>query len=238
TTIRLGFRQVKGLSRSAAENIVIQRALQTWVSLEDFLQRTHIPKDQRRVLAKIGALNALAGHRRSALWQVEHYLDEEDLFSWAARRTNVASVSENLPPLSNMNAIERLRADYEGLDLTTGKHPMAYVRAQLSGALTAYDLLQRKHGDQVEVAGLVVCRQRPGTAKGNLFISLEDETGISNTFVPSPMYEKHRLTITQESFLRIRGRLQKVDNVTSIYTEHVEPLEFATKLQPQSHDFH
>ena len=137
-----------------------------------------------------------------------------------------------------MNPVERLQADYDGLNLTTGKHPMAYLRGQLTGVWTAEDLKRGKHGDKLATAGLVICRQRPGTAKGNLFISLEDETGISNAFVPSTTYEKYRLTITQEPFLKLYGHLQKVDDVTSIFTEHVEALEFSTAIATQSHDFH
>ncbi|MDF1812035.1 MAG: error-prone DNA polymerase [Verrucomicrobiales bacterium] len=277
--IRLGLRQVKGLDRIAGARIVMQRAIREWDSLEDFLQRTGIDKDQRRVLAKIGALDTLSAHRRDALWKVETWLDPDDLFSWSNRqetqrvcessdstgyspafnRVQSETVQGTVPdrtgynrstdapasattsetsPLAPMSAVEKLRADYEGLDLTTGKHPMAYIRDQLPTVWTAGALKLGKHGDRLIIAGLVICRQRPGTAKGNLFISLEDETGISNAFVPSSIYEKHRLTITQEPFLKIYGHLQKVEDVTSIFTEAVEALEFATVLQTQSHDFH
>ncbi len=287
TEIRLGLRQVKGLDRDAAARIVYQRALADWTSLDDFLQRTHIQKDQRRVLAKIGALNCLAEHRRDALWRAESFLDAGDLFAWAAASSPRGGVEEvrgeeagisasedkfnrvqsglnrvqstvrdrrggfpaasslpnadtaaGKPPLRPMNPMERLHADYEGLDLTTGKHPMGYIRSGLPHIWTAKALQLGKHGDRVQIAGLVICRQRPGTAKGNLFVSLEDETGIANAFVPSTVYEKNRLVITQEAFLQISGYLQKVDAVTSVFTEHVEVLEFGAALQTQSHDFH
>ena len=88
------------------------------------------------------------------------------------------------------------------------------------------------------IAGQVICRQRPGTASGHVFISLEDETGISNAFVPSPTFERFRLTITQEPFLQITGKLQNVDNVISIYTHRVEALPFQAKFHSKSHDFH
>ncbi len=231
-TIRLGLRQVKGLDRRATERIVMERAIRPWDSIDDFLRRTGIDKDQRRVLAKTGALNALTEHRRDALWKVETFLDEDDLFSWRENKSKPPG------PLQMMSSVERLRSDYEGLHLTTGKHPMGYIREKIPEVWLADSLKLGKHGDIVTIAGLVICRQRPGTAKGNLFISLEDESGISNAFVPSTTFEKFRLTITQETFLKIRGHLQKVDNVTSVYTHYVEALEFSTAIEAQSHDFH
>ncbi len=278
--IRLGLHQVRGLDRMAGARIIMQRAIQDWTSLEDFLQRTAINKDQRRILAKIGALDCLSQHRRDALWKVETILDPDDLFSWSQRREAALPASlkvaekdslitycadKPIPvadstgyspglnrvqsaiqqgtinpasPLVPMNPVEKLRADYEGLNLTTGQHPMAYIRSQLTNIWTAANLKHGQHGNRLIIAGLVICRQRPGTAKGNLFISLEDETGISNAFVPSSIYEKHRLTITMEPFLKIYGYLQKVDDVTSIFTEYVEALEFATTIETYSHDFH
>jgi error-prone DNA polymerase len=95
-----------------------------------------------------------------------------------------------------------------------------------------------KHGEHVVIGGLVICRQRPGTAKGHVFISLEDETGIANAFVPSPLFEARRLVITQEPFLQIRGRLQTVDNVITVYALKVEALRCHTTVDGQSHDFH
>lgn len=261
-TIRLGLRQVKGLDQTAAARIVMERAIREWNSLEEFHQRTGIDRDQRRVLAKIGALDRLSEHRRDALWRVERYLDADDLFSWGervqersnsgapyadttakplhdsgheARRTGHEATAT---PLRPMNPVERLRADYEGLGLTTGRHPMAHIRDRLPDIWTAEALKLGRHGDRLRIAGLVICRQRPGTAKGNLFISLEDETGIANAFVPSSIFEKNRLTITQEAFLIISGHLQRVESVTSIFTERIEILEFGTVLATRSHDFH
>ncbi len=239
--IRLGLRQVKGLSRSAAQRIIIARAEKPWASLNDFLQRTSINKDQRRVLAKVGALAKLSEHRRDALWRSETYLDADDLFLWKDTRTrllNEGDANATVSPLTKMNAVERLQSDYDGLNLTTGPHPMSYIRAQLPEVWSSDQLEQGKHGDRVIIAGLVICRQRPGTAKGHLFVSLEDESGISNAFVPGPTFEKYRLVITQEPFLKLYGILQKKDDVTSVYTEHVHALEFATSISVQSHDFH
>jgi len=230
--IRLGLRQVRGLDRSAAERIVMERASQPWTSLTDFLRRTGIDRDQRRILASTGALDGLSEHRRDALWRIESCLDEDDLFSWAAEEEREAS------PLPAMTSAERLRSDYRGLGLTTERHPMAHIRNDVPEIRTAEDLKRGKHGDEVIIGGLVICRQRPGSAKGHLFISLEDETGIANAFVPAPLFEQFRLTITQEAFLKIRGNLQQVDDVTSVYTRFIEPLPFVTAVETESHDFH
>lgn len=94
------------------------------------------------------------------------------------------------------------------------------------------------HGQPVSIAGQVICRQRPGTANGHVFISLEDETGISNAFVHSELFERLRLVITQEPFLLIKGTLQKVENVISVYALDIEALNFSAAIGSHSHDFH
>jgi error-prone DNA polymerase len=229
---RLGLRQTSELSTATAERAMAERDKQPWQSLQDFLMRARPNKTERRVLAKIGALNGLAEHRREALWQAELRLDPDDLFAKNAS-------SETAPTLEPMSPIERLDADYAGLGLTTGPHPMAYVRERChaQGIWRAGDLEHGANGQAVIIAGLVICRQRPSTANGHLFISLEDETGISNAFVPAPTFERYRLVIVQEAFLILHGRLQHADNVTSIYTLHAEALPFNAALGVESHDF-
>jgi error-prone DNA polymerase len=151
-------------------------------------------------------------------------------------------------PLAPMTALERLQSDFAGLDLTTGPHPMALIRPHLEGRATASltsknilraaDLPYARHDQIVRVAGNVICRQRPGTAKGFVFISLEDETGISNAIVNPDLFEKLRLVITQEPFLLITGRLQHVDDVISIKAHHIEGLHYENLVGSTSHDFH
>ena len=137
-----------------------------------------------------------------------------------------------------MDAFERLQSDFAGTGMTTGPHPMGLIRADLPHVIPANALDRYPHGKTVTIAGQVICRQRPSTASGHVFISLEDETGISNAFVPSPTFELYRLTITQEPFLQITGKLQNVDNVVSIYTHRVKALPFQARFQSRSHDFH
>ncbi|WP_009959310.1 DNA polymerase III subunit alpha [Verrucomicrobium spinosum] len=228
-TLRLGLNQFRGLSRGSQERIIAERAVRPWRDLDDFLRRSGLDKKERRVLAKAGALNQLGLHRRSALWQVELARQEEDLFT-------PREVQQEMP-LFPMNAMERLNADYQTQRLTTGPHPMAHHRVRLPHLWPACELANGRHGQRIFVGGLVICRQRPGTAKGHMFISLEDETGIANAFVPSAAFEANRLVITQEPFLQIHGRLQIVDNVISIYALKIEALHFEVMLHAQSHDF-
>jgi len=145
------------------------------------------------------------------------------------------STFDTLPPMSPP---ERLAADYDTLHLTTGPHPLHYLRPSLPGIWRATDLLQAEDGLTVWIGGMVICRQRPGSAKGHVFISLEDETGIANAFVPALSFENYRLVITQEPFLKLRGRVQNPDGVISIYTHHVESLPFEAISNSYSHDFH
>jgi len=115
---------------------------------------------------------------------------------------------------------------------------MYYLRDRLPGLWRATDLGAARDGEHLVVGGLVICRQRPGTAKGHVFLSLEDETGIANIFVPAATFERFRLVITQEPFLRIQGRVQSQDGGVSVYALHLEPLPFAPVAEVSSHDFH
>jgi error-prone DNA polymerase len=137
-----------------------------------------------------------------------------------------------------MDSTERLRADYRGMHLTTGPHPMALVRAQLPGIWTAGDLPKARHGQIVRIAGNVICRQRPGTAKGFVFISLEDETGVSNAIVTPKLFEELRLVITQEPFLEIEGPVQNTDNVIVIKARRITAMPPNKLAAAASHDFH
>jgi error-prone DNA polymerase len=183
-------------------------------------------------LAAIGALN-FESHRRGALWQAGlRPLPSGGLFG------------ENEPesgscPLDPMTSEERLRADFAGTGLTIGRHPMSYQREAVRrmGALSAAELAWRRNGSAVRVAGCVIVRQRPGTAKGFVFLSMEDETGISNIIVQPPIFEKYRSVLVTEPFLFISGVLQNLDGVVSVRAKHVEAL-VTVLASAKSHDFH
>jgi error-prone DNA polymerase len=229
-SIRLGLNYVQGLRRDKATFLVAERERKPFATLDDLLIRVPLNKLERRVMAMIGAFNVLSEHRRKALWDVEAVFDEEDLFSGEAQF--------DAAPLAPMNGVERLQADYDGTRLTTGPHPMSFLRNLLAHATRAIDLPQRKHGERVVIAGVVICRQRPGTAKGHVFVSLEDETGIANAIVRKELFEKLRLTITHEPFLEIEGKLQHVDEVVSVLAKDVRSLNAPAALSGQSYDFH
>ncbi len=238
--IRLGLLQVKGLNTQVAEWIVAKREADgPFASLEQFMERVHPSRTDRRSLAKVGALNSIddVEHRRDALWKVESpLLEPDDLFAGKPSAENRQS------PLPPMQPMERLKADFDGMSLTTGPHPMAYLRSKIPAdkqIWRASDLKQGKADDLVSIAGMVICRQRPGSAKGHVFVSLEDETGVANAFVPASTFEQYRLVIIHEYFLLIQGRLQIKDNVTSVYALHAEALPVAkTAIHGHSHDFH
>jgi len=233
-TIRIGLRYVKGLREAAARTMLAARAERPFASLDDFLRRTSFNPAERRALAAVGALNVFTHHRRAALWQVEAaWSEDEGLFRHFASESDAAIV-----PLAAMTLAERLRADFTGLELTTGVHPMVLIRPRLPDVWRAADLTLVQDGERVTIAGSVICRQRPGTAKGFVFISLEDETGIANAIVLPQLFEAKRLVITQESALRITGKLQNLHGVIHVKAQSIEPLAEAALPAQASHDFH
>jgi error-prone DNA polymerase len=233
-TIRLGFCVVNGLRKEHAEELVSEREQAAFESVDDLKRRVALTKEELRALAELGALNALAEHRREAMWRVEEQ-PAEPLF---ANGTRAALQPGTTSPLAPMTIAERVQADYETMSLTTGPHPMKLLREQLPNAWRATDLAQARHGSTVQIAGNVICRQRPGTAKGFVFISLEDETGVSNAIVTPDLFEKLRLLITEEPFLLIEGQVQNTDNVVLVKAKRIRPLENAQITGSASHDFH
>jgi error-prone DNA polymerase len=183
-------------------------------------------------LAEVGALGSLGLRRRAALWHAERAARPPGpLFAGHAPAAEPS-------PLSEMSVTERLVADYRGTGVTVGPHPMALRRAEWArlGVTPAADLAARSSGQRVRVAGAVVVRQRPGTAKGFVFLSLEDETGIANAIVQPGLFERARATLVHEPFLLVDGVLQHEDGVTAVRATRVQPL--AARAAVPSHDFH
>lgn len=137
-----------------------------------------------------------------------------------------------------MSLADRIRADYEGTGLTIGPHPMAVLRASLAtrGVARAIDLPKMRAGRRVRVAGAVITRQRPGTAKGFVFLTMEDETGLSNAIITPDTYATFKRVVVDEPYLLIEGTLQNQDGAVSVKVERVEALKAQTPAQP-SHDF-
>src|SRR6266480_4060714 len=252
-TVRLGFCVVNGLRQEHAEQLVRQREHRQFESLHDFRQRVLLSKDELRTLAELGALNCFAEHRRAAMWEAEETI-HDDLLGSAGASPAVSRASRDTlrelfggdaekrgrgarTPLAPMTLPERVKADYETMNLTTGPHPMKLLRGNLPNIWRAIDLVHARHGSIIQIAGNVICRQRPGTAKGFVFISLEDETGVSNAIVEPDLFERFRFVITEEAFLLIEGQVQNSDNVVLIKAHNIKSLGHEQLVGSASHDF-
>src|SRR5213083_1046680 len=252
-TVRLGFCVVNGLRQEHGEQIEDERKHRAFKSLDDFKRRVSLSKAEMRTLAELGAFNCFAQHRRAAMWKVEETI-YDDLLGSAGASPAVSRASRDThrevfgggaeksrqcarAPLPPMTLPERVRADYGTMNLTTGPHPMKLLRERLPNVWRAIDLTKAKHGSIVQIAGNVICRQRPGTAKGFVFVSLEDETGVSNAIVDPDLFERFRLLITEEDFLVIEGEVQNSDNVVLIKTRQIKPLAHGELVGSESHDF-
>ena len=255
--LRLGLNYACGLRRDAALALLAARRQRPFTSIQDLALRVpELRKSELALLAKIGALNSLGNvvahicpplanvgsrpvaHRRDALWQVEYtgrpagpLLDELALDEMTPESAE--------SPLQQMTVEERLVADFSGTGVTIGKHPMAFHRAELKrmGISAAGELAHLPHGRTTRIAGSVIARQRPGTAKGFVFLSLEDETGIANAILTPAVYEQFKHAVIYEKFLLLEGELQNQENVVSLKARTVRPLSIS-RAEVRSHDFH
>ncbi|MGH9476827.1 MAG: error-prone DNA polymerase [Terriglobales bacterium] len=222
--VRLGLRYLSGLRESVGRQIEAERKLRPFASLEDLCRRVGLNPLEARTLAEGGACSRFGATRREALWQIE-----------AAQKTPGVLYAEldqprlepDAPsPLPEMDARARLRADYAASGLTLGPHALAFERPRLraEGYVTAAELSRLRHNQAVAVAGAVIARQRPENAKGVVFLSLEDETGISNIIVWPQVYERFRMETLGAAHLRIRGRLQRQRGVIHVLAEKLARL--------------
>ncbi len=240
-SLRIGMNYAKGLRQSSAEALLEARAVAGAFSSVDELA-LRVPEISRKelvTLARIGALNALerVEHRRDALWQVEQAGRPVGPLLRGAHSASGSSFNQVL--LRQMTTDERLAADFAGTGITTGPHPIAYHRAALrsEGILSADDLMRCAGNRSVRIAGCVIARQRPGTAKGFVFLSLEDETGIANIILTPDMFERERIVITRSRCLLIEGPVQNQDSVIHVKARKITPLTITT-ADVRSHDFH
>jgi error-prone DNA polymerase len=240
-SLRLGLGYAKGLRRQAADVITESRLKSgPFQSAEDLALRVPLlNRKELTLLARIGAMNNLGGieHRRDALWQAERAGKLEGPL--LGQNSELLREESNTLPLQKMTTGERLIADFSGTGLTIGKHPMEYRRAALSKqqVLSSEELRYRRDGEYVRAAGLVIARQRPGTAKGFIFISMEDETGIANIIVTPDLYERERLVVTRSKFILVEGPLQNQDGVIHVKAVRLRSM-FDQALEVYSHDFH
>ncbi len=246
--VRLGLNYARGLRQPAGQALVRERSLSPFASVQNLARRVpELRKDELTTLAEIGALNAVASgqcavnsetrnlklHRRDALWQVERAV------RWSGSLLDELPEMDGESPLAAMTNEERLVADFRATGLTVGPHPMQYRREEMKrmGIYRACDLAHFSNGRRLRIGGCVIARQRPGTAKGMMFMSLEDETGIANAIFTPDLLQKNRVLLISERFLMIEGILQNQDNVIHIRAEKVSPLR-VTRAETASHDFH
>jgi error-prone DNA polymerase len=214
--VRLGLRQVSGIARKSADRLVAARRqlpVGGFPSVGELARRSRLPRPELVRLAMAGALDGICGGRREAIWEIQALgpLDEDDLFFGMAMDDSSAA----LPPLT---LSERVAGDFATVGVSLERHPTELFRPLLDqrGALTAQALSRAQAGRRVGIGGLIICRQRPPTAKGFCFLSVEDETGIANLVVPPALFERHRRALLSSTFLFVEGVLERAGRVVNV----------------------
>jgi error-prone DNA polymerase len=253
--VRLGLRYVVGLREDAGKLIETERAARPFASAAELAVRCGLRRNELDALAHIGALSAFGLSRRAALWQVAAIeWDPGSLFARTDPREKRPAEGDS--PLPPMSPLDETLADYQGTGMTTGPQIMAHLRPALAarGVLRAIDLRTAPDGARVLTAGHVIVRQRPGTAKGFLFLTLEDETGMANAVVTPDVFQRNRAVIHTSPLLQVEGALQKVDGVIHVRARRFVPIglrearheeglrettyeEASPRTLPKGHDF-
>jgi error-prone DNA polymerase len=232
--LRLGLRMVGGLSEAAAGRIAAARAAGPVASVEDLARRAALDRRDLRCLAEGGALAALAGHRRQAHWAVAGLRPAADIL-------REAPLDEALPRLPAPGEGEDIVTDYASLGLTLGRHPLALLRERLQRLklMPAEALRERPHGSTVRAAGLVTCRQRPDTASGVVFVTLEDETGTVNVVVWRDLVERQRRELLGARLLAVQGTIERDGEVVHLIARRLtDHSRLLGDLLARSRDFH
>jgi len=221
--LRLGLRMVRGLREETGRRLEKTRPL-GFDSVAELARRTRVPRHELARLALAGALSGISGGRREALWQIQALgpLEEEDLFFGLA-------MDETEVDLPKLSPVQRVAEDYGTVGLSLEHHPLELMRPSLNKrrAITAEAMMKAKPGRFVGIGGLAICRQRPPTAKGVCFISLEDETGISNLVVPPELFERYRKEILSAVFLYAEGKLERSGRVVNLKVHHLTRMSLA-----------
>ena len=232
--LRLGLRLVKGLTAAAAERLVDTRAQQLFVDVGDLARRARLTRSDLEALAAAGALRALAGHRHRARWDcagVEAPLPV----------LGNAGIAEATPLLRRPTEAQDIVADYASLGVTLGRHPLALLRGRLTaqGMVTTRTLRQAPTGVCVRLAGLVTCRQRPGSAAGVVFVTLEDEAGSAQVVVRPTLVERYRRPLLKARLLVVTGEIQRNGEVVHVIARRLEDMSILLgNLEAVSRDFH
>ena len=232
--LRLGLRLVKGLGQQAAERISNTRSNKPFTCVQDVCTRAQLNRRELAALAEAAALRGIAGHRHRARWEV------------AATEKQPVDLLEGIPRVDDTATIrpasetDDLRADYAATGLTLGRHPVALIRKTLRQrrVSTAQQLLQLKHGTHTRACGLITMRQRPMTANGTIFLTLEDETGYVNVVVWQRLWERQRSVILNASLIAVDGVMESDGEVYHLIARRLHDFDALAKgLKTRSRDF-
>jgi error-prone DNA polymerase len=232
--VRLGLREISGLPQAVAERIVAARQHRPFAGVADLATRSTLQRRDLDLLASADALQSLAGHRRQAAWAATAAVVQGDLF--AAQPVDEAAVA-----LAEPNEGENLVADYRSLGLSLRRHPLTLLRTHLAERrfVTAATLREAGQRALIRAAGIVVGRQRPGTATGIVFVTLEDETGLVNVVVHPQLVDRQRRELLGSSLLGVYGQLQKEGEVVHLVAKRLVDLSaWLGRLETVSRDFH
>ena len=228
--VRLGFRQMRGLSNKDGAEIVAARADRPFESVDDLWRRADIPVASLVQLAKADAMNESLGlARREALWALKALRDEPlELFAAAAQREarTIAEVREPAVSLRAMTSGGEVVEDYRHIGLTLRQHPASFLRSDLASRriVTCAAAMNARDGKWLTTAGLVLVRQKPGSAKGVLFITIEDESGVANLVIWPSLYERQRRIILTAGMIAVQGRVQREGEVVHLVANHLTDL--------------
>jgi error-prone DNA polymerase len=231
--VRLGLHMLRGMGREAAERIELARAIRPFADVPDLARRANLDRGDLQVLAGGNALAALAGHRRQALWQAAGAVPDKDLL-------RPAGLSEETPVLEAPSEGQEIVGDYRAQGLTLGRHPLALLRPQLLAKrfIPADVLMDFQNGQLARACGIVTVRQRPGTANGVLFLTLEDETGNVNVIVWPALVEQQRREVLNSHLLGVYGVWQREGEVRHLVAKRlVDMSHLLGKLDTRSRDF-
>ena len=238
--LRLGLRLVKALSRSGADRVIEARRQQPFASVQDLAARAALDRGDLEALAAAGAFASLSGNRHLAFWEVagtERPLPLEAALVGELRE----ATHEPTPLLRTPTEGERIVADYGSIGLTLGRHPLALLRDSLQSKhlLTARELDSIANGKPVRTAGIVLMRQRPGTASGVTFLTIEDETGQVNIIVWERVGDEYRRALVESRLLEVQGELQRQEGVTHVVAHRlIDRSPLLGQLITRSRDFH
>jgi error-prone DNA polymerase len=230
--IRLGFNYVKGIGSASLEQIAEEKHNGPYISVEDFISRVNLTPSGVENLIMVGAFDALGVPRRDLLWKYRELREKQ------AGELPISYPEENIK-FKSLTEWETTTLDYEIQGLTTGAHLTSHFREEWDklGVLTSRELPQTPDGSQVRVAGLVITRQAPSTAKGHVFISLEDEYGTINCILRPHVFQRYKPVATRSSVLVLEGRLVHDSGVINILVNRVQS-GFDSPVEVRSHDFH